>query len=657
MKSMKRWMAYLAVMAIAIASGCSDDKTSDPVVPETKNPTVALTEVAVESNSLTVKVEPKDAELCRVGHVVKGEAEPTAEQLLANGTEVSATAATEHKIENLQPETSYVVLAAVRNGEKSDLQRIELKTKAATVEPQPDEDFGVQVRLSEEDQDWVVITVNPNDPDRYYFNYIIEDKVYEETYNGDPVEAVESEMEKIIAEYVDGWGGTREEALKGMLVKGEGTQSFPVLGNKSYYCYVVYADMETGAITSEPQFTPFESTKVEPSNNAFEIEVLETSLMGFKYAVTPSIEEDFYTYCHISTEEYESYNFSTLAEYADYRVNYYGIYSSKTSGYHVEEVGYLNPDTEYMIIVFGYNHGVRTTEPISTKVSTLPKGDPSKVTFDFTIQPLNAFQVGFSVTPSDNTVSYYYDLAYGNDTAEQVEERLYALLDENIAQGWPSSYAEYFDIFATYGGYSGKQNVEPNTEGYKVYAVGVDTETGEFAGEVFFSEVCQMPEHTPGDLVINVSIEKYFDGAELAELDPYMYSGWGEEFVFFFPTVSFENGYTENYYINLYQYVEGYENNDDEWAILALLSNGYTYVTEFYMPWDATGYLLGVGIDGTGAFTRVYREIVTLDRAGAAPAEEHPYISGGGGMAAKKQSKGLNTPYAPQDKQKISTIR
>ena len=62
----------------------------------------------------------------------------------------------------------------------------------------------------------------------------------------------------------------------------------------------------------------------------------------------------------------------------------------------------LEPDTDYTIVVFGYEAG-RTTSIESSRFKTLPAGDPTQTTFQFTVNPdrLTARGAEITVTPSD----------------------------------------------------------------------------------------------------------------------------------------------------------------------------------------------------------------------------------------------------------------
>lgn len=120
--------ATAAVLLTLGMTACSENE--EPQVtpgPEKKDPTVSIELVRTTENSATVTVETQNADACFIDYVVKGEAEPSAEQIFASGEEFT-TLGGNYTIQGLEPETSYVVLAAVHRDNKSATARVELTT-------------------------------------------------------------------------------------------------------------------------------------------------------------------------------------------------------------------------------------------------------------------------------------------------------------------------------------------------------------------------------------------------------------------------------------------------------------------------------------------------------------------------------------------------
>ncbi len=140
MKMKRNWMYRAANMAVALVlalgmAACSDSEETDVTPgPAPKDPSVSLREVQTTTTTAVVQVETKEADVCYIDYVVKGEVEPTtAEEIIASGEQFEAMSGN-YTLQNLEPETNYVVLAAVRQGDKSATARLELTTEAEEVE-------------------------------------------------------------------------------------------------------------------------------------------------------------------------------------------------------------------------------------------------------------------------------------------------------------------------------------------------------------------------------------------------------------------------------------------------------------------------------------------------------------------------------------------
>ena len=642
MKRIKSLMTYAIILMVAIFTGCIE---KEPI----PNPSVSITKIDADATSITVKVQPTNATECYVSYIIKGENELDAASVIANGSKISAVEATEYKIDSLTAQTTYVVYAAVRVENKTAVSSLEVTTAENANTPDKVE-FEVSFVV---DPSAVNLTVKPQDTTKPYFYYIMEKKVFDDTYEGNAALAAQSDINIIINEYLEFVGGTPAEALSQMLLTGESTSSFPVYGNRQYISYVCYTDPQDGKVIGDVEVYEFAGPEVTPSSNTFTIEVLSTTFRSIEYAITPS-NDDTYSYSLITKEQFDQ---QPVEEYIANMMAVNGMFMPYTNGYFSRLEEYLSSDTEYVLIVFGYSAGVCTTEPTVQIIKTNPQGDASQCSFEINAQALNRYTLSYEVIPSDENVVYYYDICLGDETADGIKNMLDAAIDEQISIGWLSNRAEYYSIWSTYGTANDQTLVRPYDGGYKAYAVAIDSKTGEYAGEFYFSDVCYMPEFTASNITVNCNIDKYFDGNDLAQILPMFYAGWGEELTFFTPEFTFENGEPVSYYYQIYQYDPAYEDlvtYNEDWAIPALLEGGYNYPgMELSMPWGATGYIMCVALDSEGNFSNVYRQKVEFDRENAAPAEEHPYYS-----PEAQQAKQMNVAGKDKNQRtKISTIR
>lgn len=109
-----------------VACSESDEQQVAPG-PEKGDPSVSLRMVQTSTTSAVVQVDSQNAESCFIDYVIKGEVEPTVEEIIASGEQFEAMSGN-YTLQNLEPATDYVVLAAVRQGDKSASARVELTT-------------------------------------------------------------------------------------------------------------------------------------------------------------------------------------------------------------------------------------------------------------------------------------------------------------------------------------------------------------------------------------------------------------------------------------------------------------------------------------------------------------------------------------------------
>lgn len=135
MKIKNLLLALLALPLLFV--GC---KNSDPVVdetPEIKQPTVAVTAGEATENTITFTITSTDAD--KVAYVVvEGTEEPTASEVLSNGTEVDANKAVTLTASELEAETEYTIVAAAKNSSAVVKASATKKTLAEGDEPEPE---------------------------------------------------------------------------------------------------------------------------------------------------------------------------------------------------------------------------------------------------------------------------------------------------------------------------------------------------------------------------------------------------------------------------------------------------------------------------------------------------------------------------------------
>lgn len=105
-------------------------KQNDPV-DEVKNPTIELSAGEATESSLSFTITTTEAESVAWLAIEASEATPTASEVLANGTKVEANKSVECSATDLEQNTEYTIVAAVKNSKAVDKKEIKMTTEAS----------------------------------------------------------------------------------------------------------------------------------------------------------------------------------------------------------------------------------------------------------------------------------------------------------------------------------------------------------------------------------------------------------------------------------------------------------------------------------------------------------------------------------------------
>lgn len=296
------------------------------------------------------------------------------------------------------------------------------------------------------------------------------------------------------------------------------------------------------------------------------------------------------------------------------------------------------PDTEYMIIVFGYD-GDFTTDLTTYKFRTEKPGDASDVTFEFSYSDLSSRSVSVTFKPSDKTVSYLALVAdeatlnkKGGANAEGVKKLIDSEISLSIRYGEFSSRKDFVKDNAQFGEKTGTFGLEPGKKHYAC-AVCMDSE-GNYVSEVAIDEFTA-PEEVATTASVTATFDKYFDGDALAGSDPVKFADYAGYAVL---PVRFEltdNALDGIFTVFTREEIEEFNPTDDELRSI-LLNNDYMNVSNFFtsaredllLDWNCDYVLCMIGIDAAenvGNLVKV--DIPALTKSGASPITDYiPYF-------------------------------
>lgn len=292
-------------------------------------------------------------------------------------------------------------------------------------------------------------------------------------------------------------GDTTEEVIEEISSFGDVEKEYYLNANSDYYAFAV-AINDQGIINSELEIIDFSTGNVLKSDNTFEISTVQVGVDYAEILIRPS-NNDIYSWAVSPVSDWEG---MTEEEYMEQYLeqNAAFLWLKENTGESTVTANNLTADTEYYAFVFGYEQYVMTTDVTKIKFTTGGADNPEDLTFDFTIGTVTSTSVDVKVVGTPEKALYYWDVIDASATEEVAKETLDARVQRWIDIGYKTDRAAVFQEMAVRGtvettvtSYNfGYNSIEPGKE-YKLYAVGIYDETGEYATDFVFSEPFTTP--------------------------------------------------------------------------------------------------------------------------------------------------------------------
>lgn len=661
MKTFKLFAPLFTAVAMLLAVGCQPEPTDKPNQPDEKP---CFTFEILETNKTTVsfRVTPLAEEMPYVVMITDKATFETFESIdayiaddLAWFDQLAAemgitledylatfltTGVKEDSAEGLTPNTEYYLYAyhLTASGEVvSDFEYKEFKTASLATS-----DATFEVSVSDVSYNKATVNVVPSSATATYFvNIMSEERL------ADFGEGAEAYINHLVAlrDYYLGMNATTEQMIANLCYAGEKSLTVDDLkAGTKHYAYAIGVDDDFLPNTEAFVFE-FETPTAENSALTFECNITERYYDHVDGTVTPSNNEETYI-CSIQTAEsltwYDSDEEYIQTLLDDLEWWYGGVESAlRTGATDLSTFGGLYPETEYVVVCFGYDETPTTelfTFPFTT---TEASGNPADLTVEFAIdyEQLSHNTVYVTATPS---VGAHYFMSYisTSDLEYYIEEygsqdaALIAFANEEIDYGadyfW-CSRAEYLaDMGANLGTYTMMFNqLNPATE-YIIYAVAVDINSGDIASDrVSVSEAFTTLDKVVSSAAVEFEFGNYYDGTALADLDPERFLNCKGYVVM--PYTVVPNIDAMNWYTGFYDgdYTEWGCTDEDIYA--ELITYGYEWESDLVslnresgvavLQYDAAYTFLGIAEDYDGNFGAGTLEVVTLSKEGVSPAQ------------------------------------
>lgn len=524
-------------------------------------------------------------------------------------------------IAGLKAETEYVVVAIHVTDDgmfPEEGNFVEFTTAARQPVPKIDCTFTIQMTgITTTD---AVITVTPTDNQVPYFYAALTVEEYEKTVVDD--KGLDEYMSEYLAAVMEFYGVDMAAAIDKNTFKGPVNDTFSgtLKPGTDYYAFA-FGLNEQGRINTQVCREPFSTEAIKPSDNKFTVSVSDITSGGGIITLTTT-NMDPYIIEVLFTQDVNG--LSDEAIVAGLEKLYEGRLPMfvKRGDLVLNGEGQLQPDTDYTVVVFGYDGGFATSPITRKSFKTLKGGLPSECTFDVTVDPLYAVRATVNVVPSDSSIPYYNVLVKtaANIPDEQLLEQIRQNFEKEAAfNGVP--LADMVNHYAQRGKQSARFKVDPETDYYVfLFAIAEDATPAGPVKKVPFKTLV----YEAGKANVRIEADKYYDGNELYAYDPAKYRGALN--LAYIPAKFYPSDDAAHWYVALYRDdLSDPADFSDDAAITALtnVNSGMMDVSEnnFVAYWDKLTFM-AVAEDEQGNFGPVTRLYFPVSKEGASPIEE-----------------------------------
>ena len=519
------------------------------------------------------------------------------------------------RMSGLDIEEEYVVYiyGLTADGEKTTSIYSEAFTTTAPYEGNDvTYDFDIKVERAIAD-----ITITPSHEGVAYFNNLITREDFE-LYGGDINKAADAIIAKIIDDYA-AWDYTLAETFEYNTDYVATNYQFEAMANTEYVAFAFKWNEKCERL-SEVSYEWFTVGTIPPSDNQLSMTISDVTQSTF-YVDIKTTNDDPYAIIAIPSaqianmqEDGEIFDF-VLKEYGtSFLYNY--IYNGDIEG----EFSGMEAGTEYAVLLFGYEAGVLTTKITRENIKTLKAGAIDACKYDIVISDVEDREAYVTITPTDYSIWYYWNVFEADTTEEEVKAYIQNLYNKSYyGDYWEFSYYEI-----TRGAVSSRlSQLKPSTE-YKIVIYPMDPDKFAYTGSMR-----EGGEFTTKDAVIaNISItagfKDYYDGDAVAALEP-NYLGGYKGYVILPMSVDIQ-GESSGYLYTIFTYQEGLEDPElfsDDMLIDNLYSVGANWSPAYFRgQWDVEMMIAAVAFDKEGNSSPVYRERFICTREGAGDAQE-----------------------------------
>lgn len=395
-------------------------------------------------------------------------------------------------------------------------------------------ELGFKIEVTDIGLTKATVNVTADKDDAVFFVNVFSPEQYQQ-WGGD--ETAFATHALALVDYYVTMGRTTEEMVANLGSVGSASLVFDdLMDNTEYMAYAVGID-ENFYVNTKAEVFKFTTKKAVESSNTFDINITGTTYCSVIGTVTPSNDDQYI--CSIQPKEqlleYESDTdimYDLVATYQKWNALDKVLY--KGTAVDLEPISSLSPSTEYVVLCFGWDEAP-TTGLTKAEFKTEPEGGrPQNQEMTFVLSDIIHNKVTVNIIPKLG-LYYFYDCMSMAKFEEYVasegseDAAICRFIDEGIDYGADFFNCTRAEYLADMGAAIGKQKwtftgLEQDSE-YMIVAASVNMTTGMISyRKAFTSEVFRTTILIESNAGIEFVIDKYYDGTELAELDPAQFS-------------------------------------------------------------------------------------------------------------------------------------
>ena len=537
------------------------------------------------------------------------------------------------RMAGLDPEWDYVVYVYGMNtaGEKTiSLYSAAFTTTAPYEGNDVTYDFDITVNRA-----IAHIAITPSHEGVAYYNNLITYEDFETLYGKDINVAVDAVIADTIEDYAY-WEYSLAETYEYNTEYLATTYEFEGMANTKYVAFACKWNDRCERL-SEVSFEEFEIGSIPESENKLAMAISDVTQSTFYVKVTTT-NNDPYAIIAIPTAEISKLR--TDEQIFDYILTKYGtsfLYNYIFEGDIEGTFSGMEAETEYAVLLFGYEAGTLTTKITRENITTLKAGAVDACVYDIEISDIDDREARVTIDPSDYSIWYYWNVFEADATEDEVK----AYIENALNRYYYGDYWEFSYYELAQGRVESRlSQLTPNTD-YKIVIVPMHADRFTYTGSMREGGYFTTKEAIIADITIRAGFDAYYDGDEVYAINPQYFSNYQGQ-VILPMSVEIEGEYS-GYLYTIFTYQEGLENPaefSDDMLIDNLYNVGANWSPAYFRgEWDKEMMIAAVAFDKEGNPSPVYRERFVCTREGAGNAQEFVdyYLGGITTYVAKKR--------------------